>query len=251
MLRSCIFMSLPQNSTQTTTTEDLRTHRKLILIPSSLTASFSDLEPFRSARTETLESKMHSTDHSHNFAKQSFQIKEDGKFFTRLLSKETSLANSSFRVLYYGGASGAVPFMWESQPGTPKHSFSETSLPPLTPPPSYYSKYSMSDSMKKSSKRNLLHTIFPKLSPRKALVSASSSLSSVSSSSLSSWSSSTYSSPPSFMKPKYHRSSSTSTLSFGARRKANSNRFRGCYPMGNMKNAFLSIVGHGSGHGTA
>lgn len=175
---------------------------------------------------------------SHNFPNE-----EAGKIFPRLLSKETSLANSSFRVLYYGGASGAVPFTWESQPGTPKHTLSAASLPPLTPPPSYYSN-SISNSMKKSSKPNLLYAIFPKLSPRKALVSPSpsSSLSSVSFSSLSSWSSSIYS-----VSPKYHRSP-TSTLSFGARRKG-SNRFRGCYPMGNMKSAFLSIVGHGSGQG--
>ncbi|MED6146428.1 hypothetical protein PIB30_034449 [Stylosanthes scabra] len=43
---------------------------------------------------------------------------------------------------YYhdGGESASVPFVWESQPGTPKLiRFRETSLPPpLTPPPSYY-----------------------------------------------------------------------------------------------------------------
>ncbi|KAL6126824.1 hypothetical protein ACLB2K_074869 [Fragaria x ananassa] len=50
----------------------------------------------------------------------------------KLVAKETSVANSSCRV-YYGAAAGAVPFMWESQPGTPKHTLSETSLPPLTP----------------------------------------------------------------------------------------------------------------------
>jgi hypothetical protein len=175
---------------------------------------------------------------SHNYPKE----EAAGKIFPRLLSKETSLANSSCRVLYYGGASGAVPFTWESQPGTPKHTLSDqASLPPLTPPPSYYSK-SFSNSLKNSSKPNLLCALFPKLSPRKALVSPSSSLSSVSSSSSSSWSSSTYSS-----SPKYHRSP-TSTLSFGARREG-WNQFRGCYPMGNMKNTFLSIVGHGSGQG--
>ncbi|XP_023736111.2 uncharacterized protein LOC111884013 [Lactuca sativa] len=48
------------------------------------------------------------------------------------------VGESSFRVLYYGTASaGSVPFMWESQPGTPKHALTESSLPPLTPPPSY------------------------------------------------------------------------------------------------------------------
>ncbi|KAE8662767.1 saposin B domain-containing family protein [Hibiscus syriacus] len=67
------------------------------------------------------------------------EIKQDDKFFSRLLSKETSVTNPSFRV-YYGGLPGAVPFTWESQPGTPKYTFSDTSIPPLTPPPSYYSK---------------------------------------------------------------------------------------------------------------
>ncbi|KAI3705001.1 hypothetical protein L1987_75231 [Smallanthus sonchifolius] len=47
----------------------------------------------------------------------------------------------SFRVLYYGSAAaGSVPFMWESQPGTPKHALTESSLPPLTPPPSYHQR---------------------------------------------------------------------------------------------------------------
>lgn len=69
------------------------------------------------------------------------EMKEEDKFFSRLLSKETcnNSKDSSFRVLYYGGAAGAIPFTWESRPGTPKHTFSDTcsSLPPLTPPPSY------------------------------------------------------------------------------------------------------------------
>ncbi|KAK9061020.1 hypothetical protein SSX86_018200 [Deinandra increscens subsp. villosa] len=48
------------------------------------------------------------------------------------------VVGESFRVLYYGSASaGSVPFMWESQPGTPKHALTQSSLPPLTPPPSY------------------------------------------------------------------------------------------------------------------
>ncbi|XP_038719251.1 uncharacterized protein LOC120011229 isoform X2 [Tripterygium wilfordii] len=51
------------------------------------------------------------------------QIKEEDKFFNRLMSKElassSSLNTSSHH--YYVGASGSVPFLWESQPGTPKH----------------------------------------------------------------------------------------------------------------------------------
>ncbi|KAL2555843.1 uncharacterized protein Fot_00582 [Forsythia ovata] len=61
------------------------------------------------------------------------QIKQDEKLFSRDNSRE----EASFKVLYYGGAAGAVPFMWESQPGTPKQSFSDAPLPPLKPPPSY------------------------------------------------------------------------------------------------------------------
>ncbi|KAJ6395246.1 hypothetical protein OIU77_020499 [Salix suchowensis] len=69
------------------------------------------------------------------------QIKQDDRFFSRLMSKENSMANPSFRV-YHGGVSVAVPFVWESQPGTPKHTFCEKIPPPLTPPPSYYTNYS-------------------------------------------------------------------------------------------------------------
>lgn len=74
---------------------------------------------------------------SPEFNKNSLSIKQDDKFFSRLVSKENSTSNPSFRV-YYGNVSGAVPFTWEIQPGTPKHKFSGTSVPPLTPPPSYY-----------------------------------------------------------------------------------------------------------------
>ncbi|XP_074580417.1 uncharacterized protein LOC141836852 [Curcuma longa] len=66
------------------------------------------------------------------------QITEEDKFCARLLSKETSLANSSFRVYYGVAAAGSVPFRWESRPGTPKHTPAPAVLPPLTPPPSYY-----------------------------------------------------------------------------------------------------------------
>ncbi|XVF84201.1 hypothetical protein PTKIN_Ptkin17bG0006400 [Pterospermum kingtungense] len=115
------------------------------------------------------------------------QIKQEDKFFSRLLSKENSVANPSFRV-YYGGVSGAVPFMWESQPGTPKYTFSDTSPPPLTPPPSYYSK-SSSKPTKKQSRSGFLHALFTKMnSSRKAklvpTLPSSSSLSSSSSASM-------------------------------------------------------------------
>ncbi|XVF41175.1 hypothetical protein PTKIN_Ptkin01aG0258900 [Pterospermum kingtungense] len=130
-------------------------------------------------------------DHDQLQPQKGLQIKQDDKFFSRLMSKEISMANSSCRV-YYGGASGAVPFLWESQPGTPKHPSSESTIPPLTPPPSYQSSFKSKSKQKKSMKSTFLSSIFPRLmiSPRKNHASPSSSRSSTSSSSsLSSWSS--------------------------------------------------------------
>ncbi|XP_021291457.1 uncharacterized protein LOC110422021 [Herrania umbratica] len=112
--------------------------------------------------------------------KSTLQIKQDDKFFSRLLSKENSVANPSFRV-YYGGVPGAVPFMWESQPGTPKYTFSDTSLPPLTPPPSYYAK-SCSKTIKKHSRSSLMHALFQKMISLKKIAVTSPSSSSLSSS---------------------------------------------------------------------
>lgn len=65
------------------------------------------------------------------------QIKQDDKLFNKLVSKETSIANPSFR----SGVSVAVPFVWETQPGTPRHKLfpdPDSHPPTLTPPPSYY-----------------------------------------------------------------------------------------------------------------
>ncbi|KAE8726700.1 Aspartate aminotransferase isoform 1 [Hibiscus syriacus] len=90
------------------------------------------------------------------------EIKQNNKFFSRLLSKENSVTNLSFRV-YYGGLSGAVPFMWESQLGTPKYTFSDTSIPPLTPPPSFYSKSTTKPIKNKRSRSGLLQALFPKM----------------------------------------------------------------------------------------
>ncbi|XWS74522.1 hypothetical protein CRYUN_Cryun01aG0005100 [Craigia yunnanensis] len=216
------------------------------------------------------------SDSSHELQPQKgLQIKQDDKFFSRLMSKETSMANSSCRV-YYGGASGAVPFMWESQPGTPKNPSCDTTLPPLTPPPSYHSSFKSKSKQKRSMKPILLSSIFPWLisTPRKNHASPSSSRSSTSSSS--SWSSvhGSSSSPlANIMNPKFHRrsyfscsrspvhncmddddeeglGSPTSTLCFGVKSR-NLNEFRGCQSMVNMKKALLSIVSHGSGQGTS
>ncbi|OIW19054.1 hypothetical protein TanjilG_10615 [Lupinus angustifolius] len=111
------------------------------------------------------------------------QIKQDDKFFCRLLSKESSLSNPSFRVPV------SVPFVWESQPGTPKYTFSEDTLPPLTPPPSYHLN-TYKKPAKKRSRTNLLLALLPKLNLKKMILSSSSSLSSPSAPSLPSSSSS-------------------------------------------------------------
>lgn len=113
----------------------------------------------------------------------SLQIKQGDKFFSRLLSKESSMANPSLRV-YYGGEPGAIPFLWESRPGTPKHTFCDSTLPPLTPPPSYYSN-SNKNPIKKHSRSSLLQALFSKTSLKKIKLSPlSSSFSSSRSSSM-------------------------------------------------------------------
>ncbi|KAF6143112.1 hypothetical protein GIB67_041180 [Kingdonia uniflora] len=187
----------------------------------------------------------------------SLQINQDDKFFARVSSEKSSLTNSSFRV-YYGVASGSVPFMWESQPGTPKNSCSNTSLPPLTPPPSYhFSPRKEKLVNKKPSKFNLMNSIFPRLNMKKPTVSSSPSSSSSTSSSSSSWTSSPSTSG-------LHKRFSSSRSSFESRADDEDSSFgsptsilcfgvnRGCYPFGITKNTISSIVGgHGSGQGTA
>ncbi|KQK07316.1 uncharacterized protein LOC100826757 [Brachypodium distachyon] len=68
--------------------------------------------------------------------------KQGGKVYSKMLSKDAAaaLAVPSFRVYYGVASAGSVPFLWESQPGTPKSSPSAAGAlqPPLTPPPSYY-----------------------------------------------------------------------------------------------------------------
>ncbi|XP_038992206.1 uncharacterized protein LOC120115628 [Hibiscus syriacus] len=82
------------------------------------------------------------------------------------------MANSSSMV-YYGGASVVIPFDWESHPGTPKHSSSDTALTPLAPPPLYHSSMKSKSKQKQMTKKSLkpstlLGSIFRKLiAPRK------------------------------------------------------------------------------------
>jgi len=121
----------------------------------------------------------------------SFRIKQDDEFFLRLKSKEASSANTSSRVMYYGETSIAIPFVWEAQPGTPKHPLSETSIPPLTPPPSYYSKKSNTNN--RNSKINIFSCILSRLVGSRKTTHASPTSSRSSSSSSSSSSSYSYS----------------------------------------------------------
>ncbi|KAE9591949.1 hypothetical protein Lalb_Chr19g0124091 [Lupinus albus] len=99
--------------------------------------------------------------------KSALQIKQDDKFFSRLLSKETSISYPSFRVAV------AIPFVWESQPGTPKYTFSDDTIPPLTPPPSYYFNTKPVNKNKGSRSNNLLLALFPKLNLKKTIMSSS------------------------------------------------------------------------------
>uniref|UniRef100_A0ACD5W3J1 Uncharacterized protein n=1 Tax=Avena sativa TaxID=4498 RepID=A0ACD5W3J1_AVESA len=70
------------------------------------------------------------------------QQQGSSKLYSKMLSKEAAATLAvpvpSFRVYYGIASAGSVPFLWESQPGTPKSSPSAAALPPLTPPPSYY-----------------------------------------------------------------------------------------------------------------
>nr|XP_011469968.1 PREDICTED: uncharacterized protein LOC105353079 [Fragaria vesca subsp. vesca] len=184
----------------------------------------------------------------------------------KLVAKETSVGNSSCRV-YYGAAAGAVPFMWESQPGTPKHTLSETSLPPLTPPPSYSvntnPKHYSSSTIQRSGARAkaLLDSIIPRaLKFRKAGRNMSPTSSSVSwsSSSSSSWSSTSKGTQKPYNSVSrvpfgyddedededIRRSGSpTSTLCFGIKRRG-SEFVRSCSSVRKIKFAFMSIASH-------
>lgn len=192
----------------------------------------------------------------------------DENLFTRVVSKESSITNPSFRV-YYGGVSGSVPFMWESQPGTPKHKFCDNSIPPLTPPPSYYFTTHGDDkpNTRKNSRSKLIHTLFLRINPKKAnMMPSSLSLSSSSWSSSSSSSSSSHSSTARSSNVRRRRRflsvgssfdgeevmSSTNgsrnpVLCFEINRDKADGVIRGCYSTKMMKKALLSIVGRGSG----
>ncbi|QCD98690.1 hypothetical protein DEO72_LG6g3412 [Vigna unguiculata] len=148
----------------------------------------------------------------------SFRITKDDRFFSRLMAKEATTPNSSSRIFYYGETSVAVPFTWEAQPGTPKHPLSHTSLPPLTPPPSYFSN-SHSAKGTTSKPNNIFSTIFPRILGQRKSHHDSPPTSSRSPSSSPSFSFRDKGRSPSFSHPLKHKCS---------------NGFRWCYPFGSM-----------------
>jgi hypothetical protein len=94
--------------------------------------------------------------------------KQGSKLHAKMLSKEAAaqLAVPSFRVYYSVASAGAVPFLWESQPGTPKNdSPSAAVLPPLTPPPSYYAAGRGSAGARSRNRRHggLLGAVLPRI----------------------------------------------------------------------------------------
>ncbi|KAK4363568.1 hypothetical protein RND71_018809 [Anisodus tanguticus] len=194
---------------------------------------------------------------SHHHPADFLLIKQDDKFFSRLLSKESTVkGESSFRYYYRGGSSGSIPFVWESQPGTPKHKFSDTSLPPLTPPPSYQTNAHLK-SLKKQTKSNFFLSILPKISSKSITFSPSLTSPSVSSSCSSSFSMSSVPTTSYSNQRKYGSRSEvgeydqeklqipdspTSTLCFGCGM-GNSKRFLVNYPVKkNVKKAFSSFI---------
>ncbi|GER55739.1 hypothetical protein STAS_33426 [Striga asiatica] len=146
----------------------------------------------------------------------------------KLLSKETSKSNPSFRI-YYGELPSSVPFTWETIPGTPKHHHASAGdhhiPPPLTPPPSYHAH---SNSLRASSEnpsrpKILFQNLLRHINPKKPSLGSSSSSSSSSSFS------------DHFRRRKRRRFSGSGS-SFDS----------GCSVFV-VKKALLSIVGRGSG----
>ncbi|XP_020108643.1 uncharacterized protein LOC109724281 [Ananas comosus] len=91
---------------------------------------------------------------------------------TKVSSTSNDNHNPSFRV-YYAVTAGSVPFVWESEPGTPKKPAADDfnrqllTLPPLTPPPSYYSANTKKSVEKSHKKFSLIKAVLPKLLGRK------------------------------------------------------------------------------------
>ncbi|KAG8371550.1 hypothetical protein BUALT_Bualt13G0099600 [Buddleja alternifolia] len=117
------------------------------------------------------------------------RIKSEKTFSSRhLLGQELAINDRGSSEVYYRNSSVAIPFQWESQPGTPKVKSRDSNIPPLTPPPSLNSR----SITRKSEKFKHSKSIFSCL-PKKTLIQKSSSTTSTSSSP---WSSHSVSSSP-------------------------------------------------------
>jgi hypothetical protein len=195
------------------------------------------------------------------------QLQQQGstKLYSKMLSKEAAATLAvpvpSFRVYYGVASAGSVPFLWESQPGTPKSSPSAAALPPLTPPPSYYAagrKGGKKGASASGSGRRWPGGVMALLRrPRRRTSPCSSSLS---------WSSS--SSTASSMSPVFTVQSSPAARGshrrafsagdifedavaparcFGMERECERGMVKGCGVAVAFRNALATIVGHKSG----
>ncbi|XP_047979137.1 uncharacterized protein LOC125221051 [Salvia hispanica] len=190
-----------------------------------------------------------------DFHQKSFKIKpDDDKLFSKLLLRES--AKSSFRV-YYGDAPRAVPFVWETRPGTPKHnSAGNYEIPPLTPPPSYYTAGGSRSCGGGSRSKLLIHSFLRRMNPKRAAAVSHSSSSSLSSISWSSSSNSSFSDPlstPAYVsrRRRFHSWGSSFDEIADDRRGDGFRSSRMCFGIGggggrSVKRALMSIVGRGS-----
>lgn len=149
---------------------------------------------FRWLKVQVINKKMRTLSSGSQLPSMSIKTKEDRRFSIPL-SSEMSKHNSSLEV-YYGDAPVAVPFKWESQPGTPRVRFHEKPLPPLTPPPSFLFNSPQTPSRKISKpKGGILQAILPRFTSTRKNHSSPASPASSESSSL--FSPSSYSDSPS------------------------------------------------------
>ncbi|XP_062183033.1 uncharacterized protein LOC133887122 [Phragmites australis] len=194
------------------------------------------------------------------------QLKQGSKVSSKLFSRESSAAAPSFRVYYGVASAGSVPFLWESQPGTPKNAISTATLPPLTPPPSYYTAKQASTKKsstitattgKKQSKHSIFSSILSKIILHRRSRSSSSSSPSSSSCSSSSWSSASFhgaQSPAcSSMRSRVHAFSvgddseeEQETPTCFSVRHESFRAFMGCRVAMTVRNALASVGSHGS-----
>ncbi|CAM0957560.1 unnamed protein product [Alopecurus aequalis] len=199
---------------------------------------------------------------------QSVKQQQVSKLYSKMLSKEAAATLAvpvpSFRVYYSVASAGSVPFLWESQPGTPKSSPSAAALPPLTPPPSYYAaggKGSKKGASASGSGRRWPGGVMALLRRPRRRTSPCSSLSWSSSSSSTASSMSpvftVQSSPAARGSGAHHRRAFSSgdifedvvapATCFGMERECERGMVKGCGVAVAVRNALATIVGHKSG----